>query len=83
MSNIEMGSKNNYKRMDSELGEDDNESLNVQGKDIANSTRRYVMACAFFASVNSVLLGYGKKLMHILTLLILKLVVYKQSRTIN
>ncbi|XP_057525615.1 probable polyol transporter 4 [Amaranthus tricolor] len=58
MSNIEMGSKNKYKRMDSELGEDDNESLNVQGKDIANSTRRYVMACAFFASVNSVLLGY-------------------------
>ncbi|CAO2814466.1 unnamed protein product [Amaranthus hypochondriacus] len=59
MSNIEMGSKNKYKRMDSEVGEDDNESLNVRGKkDIANSTRRYVMACAFFASVNSVLLGY-------------------------
>ncbi|KAL2937706.1 putative polyol transporter 4 [Bienertia sinuspersici] len=59
MSNIELGSKNKYKRMDSDFGEHDNEtSIYNQDKDKTDSSRRYVMACAFFASVNSVLLGY-------------------------
>lgn len=60
MSNIEMGSQNKYNRMDSEVGEHDNESSSYhQEQDKINSTRNYVMTCAFFASVNSVLLGYG------------------------
>ncbi|XP_021717318.1 probable polyol transporter 4 [Chenopodium quinoa] len=59
MSNIDLGSKNKYKRMDAEVGAPDSDSSsNYQEKDITKSTRNYVMACAFFASVNSILLGY-------------------------
>lgn len=56
MSNIELGSKNKYQRMDSEH-DNNSSSCNLQ-KDNTNDCRRYVMVCAFFASVNSVLLGY-------------------------
>lgn len=47
---------NKYQRMDSDAersGEDDGETRNSR-------TRKYVMACAFFASLNNVLLGYGE-----------------------
>ncbi|KAL2935301.1 putative polyol transporter 4 [Bienertia sinuspersici] len=61
MSNTELGSKNKYlyKQMESEVGEHENEtSIYNQDNDSIDRSRRYVMACAFFASVNSVLLGY-------------------------
>lgn len=59
MSTIEMGSKNKYKRMDFDLDKQENESSSYhQQSHNTNNTKRYVMACAFFASVNSVLLGY-------------------------
>ncbi|XP_057460642.1 probable polyol transporter 4 [Actinidia eriantha] len=53
--NGEMGGKNKYKRMNSELTED--EGFYHQ-KERTSSTRKYVFACAVFASLNSVLLGY-------------------------
>jgi len=49
--------KNKYQRMDS----DAEESQNHREAEARNSrTRKYVMACAFFASLNNVLLGYGR-----------------------
>lgn len=63
MSNIELGSKNKYQRMDSEH-DNNSSSCNLQ-KDNTNDCRRYVMVCAFFASVNSVLLGYGMQPLYI------------------
>ena len=57
--NGEMGGKNKYKRMSSELTED--EGFDHQ-KERTRSTRKYVFACAVFASLNSVLLGYGEPL---------------------
>lgn len=55
-----LGNKSKYQRMDSEIGDQCNDDLSDQNfkKDIANKSRKYVMACAFFASLNSVLLGY-------------------------
>ncbi|XP_052179207.1 probable polyol transporter 4 [Diospyros lotus] len=54
-----LGSKNKYKRMNSELredgGYDDDGDLQQESR---SSTRKYVIACAVFASLNSVLLGY-------------------------
>jgi len=59
-SRIDLGSKNKYQRMQSEHGDvDENFSGQDLQQDDANSSRKYVMACAFFASLNSVLLGYG------------------------
>lgn len=61
MSNIELVTKDKYKRMGSEVVEQDSDSSSYhqeKEKDNTKSTRNYVMACAFFASVNSVLLGY-------------------------
>ncbi|XP_074312265.1 putative polyol transporter 4 [Silene latifolia] len=64
LSNIDLTSnKNKYKRMVVEIGEvdvDDDADADDSSfhKFDANTTRKYVMACAFFASVNSVLLGY-------------------------
>lgn len=56
---VSLGPKNKYRRMDSELDEDhDDDPLHHQG-DASSSTRKYVFACAVFASLNSVLLGYG------------------------
>uniref|UniRef100_A0A1J3CIA6 Putative polyol transporter 4 n=1 Tax=Noccaea caerulescens TaxID=107243 RepID=A0A1J3CIA6_NOCCA len=52
---VSVGNKRNkYQRMDSDTErsrEDDGETRNSR-------TRKYVMACAFFASLNNVLLGY-------------------------
>ncbi|XP_060209521.1 probable polyol transporter 4 [Lycium barbarum] len=50
LSDFPLGSKNKYKRMDSEYAEDDDPSQ--------KSTRKYVFGCAVFASLNNVLLGY-------------------------
>lgn len=57
-----LGSKNKYKRMDSELSDDfeDDASHHHHQLERNKSTRKYVLACAIFASLNNVLLGYGK-----------------------
>ncbi|KAK0589411.1 hypothetical protein LWI29_013894 [Acer saccharum] len=52
---LALGSKNKYRRMDSELTEDDDHYLREERK---STTRKYVLACAVFASLNNVLLGY-------------------------
>lgn len=56
-SEFQLGSKNKYKRMKSEVTEEEEEdgSFSKENRD----TRKYVFACAIFASLNSVLLGYG------------------------
>ncbi|KAH9614374.1 hypothetical protein KSS87_022634 [Heliosperma pusillum] len=56
---IELGNKNKYRRINSELAED-REGLDPihRNYDRAKTVRKYVLACAFFASLNSVLLGY-------------------------
>ena len=56
---IHMGSKNKYKRMDSDATEED---LALYSEGITNknhNTKKFVFLCAIFASLNSVLLGYG------------------------
>ncbi|KAL1299095.1 hypothetical protein HN51_043501 [Arachis hypogaea] len=60
LSGIPLGSKNKYKRMNSELAEDYDDVLNQQRhiEERRSSTRKYVLACAIFASLNNVLLGY-------------------------
>ncbi|OIW08381.1 hypothetical protein TanjilG_03057 [Lupinus angustifolius] len=57
LSGIPLGTKNKYKRMNSEFA-DDNDDVWQQQEDRRNSTRKYVIACAIFASLNNVLLGY-------------------------
>ncbi|CAK9152499.1 unnamed protein product [Ilex paraguariensis] len=53
------GGKKKYRRMDSDsMEEEDGVSDNHSQQERTNSTRKYVMACAIFASLNSVLLGY-------------------------
>lgn len=47
---------NKYRRMDSELDEDHH---HPHQRSPSSSTTKYVLACAVFASLNSVLLGYG------------------------
>lgn len=60
LSSLPLGSKNKYRKMNSELREDyDDASHQQHQEDRNNSTRKYVLACAVFASLNSVLLGYG------------------------
>ncbi|XP_029129625.1 probable polyol transporter 4 isoform X2 [Cajanus cajan] len=53
---LSLGTKNKYKRMNSELREGYDDVLHQE--DRRNSTRKYVIACAIFASLNNVLLGY-------------------------
>lgn len=54
---------NKYRRMDAGGNEEDNSLTQSQeqeeGFDRSGSTKKYVLACAIFASLNSVLLGYG------------------------
>lgn len=54
---------NKYRKMDAAGNEEDNSLTQSpeqeEGFDKSGSTRKYVIACAFFASLNSVLLGYG------------------------
>ncbi|KAJ0813713.1 putative major facilitator, sugar transporter, major facilitator superfamily [Helianthus annuus] len=59
----DLGTKNKYRRMDSELTDDGDDDLEVvQYKQTQHErskrTRKYVFACAVFASLNNVLLGY-------------------------
>ncbi|KAJ1377003.1 Sugar/inositol transporter [Sesbania bispinosa] len=59
LSGIPLGAKNKYKRMDSDFHEDNDDVLHQQQlEDRRNSTKKYVLACAIFASLNNVLLGY-------------------------
>nr|GEZ11254.1 probable polyol transporter 4 [Tanacetum cinerariifolium]GEZ25283.1 probable polyol transporter 4 [Tanacetum cinerariifolium] len=62
MSSVPLGSKNKYRRMDSEYANDDVDLEVVPYKQTqqerSSSTRKYVFACAVFASLNNVLLGY-------------------------
>ncbi|THG10100.1 hypothetical protein TEA_012766 [Camellia sinensis var. sinensis] len=58
LSGFPLGAKNKYRRMDSELTEDD-DSHHLQQQQRSRNTKKYVLACAIFASLNSVLLGYG------------------------
>nr|QCU55129.1 polyol transporter [Camellia fraterna] len=62
LSGFPLGAKNKYRRMDSELTEDD-DSLHLQQLQRSRNTKKYVLACAIFASLNSVLLGYDVGLM--------------------
>ncbi|KAI3745006.1 hypothetical protein L1987_58106 [Smallanthus sonchifolius] len=62
---VDTGTKNKYRRMDSELtdyGGDDDDLEVVPYKQTQHErnkrTRKYVFACAVFASLNNVLLGY-------------------------
>ncbi|MFS8031219.1 putative major facilitator, sugar transporter, major facilitator superfamily [Helianthus anomalus] len=63
LSNVPLGSKNKYRRMDSELNDYSDDDLEVvpykqTQQERSSSTRKYVFACAVFASLNNVLLGY-------------------------
>ncbi|KAL5575463.1 hypothetical protein UlMin_017162 [Ulmus minor] len=53
LSEFQLGTKNKYKRMDSEVTEED-----VSSQNRSYDTKKFVFACAIFASLNSVLLGY-------------------------
>lgn len=55
-SGVPLGTKNKYKRMNIEQIEDDDHQM--ENSSSSSSTRKYVFACAVFASLNSVLLGY-------------------------
>ncbi|KAK5836979.1 hypothetical protein PVK06_012785 [Gossypium arboreum] len=57
---LSLGNKSKYKRMDSELSDDfDDEASNHYNElERKKSIRKYVLACAIFASLNNVLLGY-------------------------
>ncbi|XVF66851.1 hypothetical protein PTKIN_Ptkin10aG0071600 [Pterospermum kingtungense] len=58
--NGSLGNKNKYKRMDSEVSDDFNDDISHYHHQLERkkSTRKYVLACAIFASLNNVLLGY-------------------------
>ncbi|MBA0814953.1 hypothetical protein Gohar_020743 [Gossypium harknessii] len=57
---LSLGNKSKYKRMDSELSDefDDEASNHYNELERKKSIRKYVLACAIFASLNNVLLGY-------------------------
>lgn len=60
---LSLGSKNKYKRMDHEdngFDEDYDSQQHLRQLERSRTTRKYVFACSVFASLNSVLLGYGK-----------------------
>ncbi|CAI9089449.1 OLC1v1024021C1 [Oldenlandia corymbosa var. corymbosa] len=65
MSVVPLGTKNKYKRMDSQLtfdeegdDHDDSHHHHHQLEQRKITTRKFVFACAVFASLNNVLLGY-------------------------
>jgi len=57
---VHIGSKNKYKRMDSDFVEEDlalyNDGMEMTRKN--SNSKKFVFLCAIFASLNSVLLGY-------------------------
>ncbi|XP_062096615.1 probable polyol transporter 4 [Humulus lupulus] len=52
VSEFQLGKKNRYKRMDFDLLEEE------EDEEQRHDTKKFVVACAIFASLNSVLLGY-------------------------
>ncbi|XP_071907093.1 probable polyol transporter 4 isoform X1 [Coffea arabica] len=60
ISVLPLGTKNKYKRMDSQLtdGGDDDSHHQAELENRRKTTRKFVFACAVFASLNNVLLGY-------------------------
>jgi len=56
---VDLGRNNKYRRIDSEFVEDYDASQQPHQEKDRAKTKKYVLACAFFASLNSVLLGYG------------------------
>ncbi|XP_030480429.2 probable polyol transporter 4 [Cannabis sativa] len=54
VSEFQLGKKNRYKRMESDPLEEEEEEEELQ----RHHTKKFVVACAIFASLNSVLLGY-------------------------
>lgn len=59
ISEIPLGTKTKYIRMTSDLTEAEEEDEG--GLQTSNyDTKKYIIACAIFASLNSVLLGYGR-----------------------
>lgn len=60
MSVVPLGAKNKYRRMDSDYSDDDLGVVPYKQtqQERSSSTRKYVFACAVFASLNNVLLGY-------------------------
>lgn len=61
-SGTEMGlKKNKYQRMGlREEEEEEDDDLEVRWMQRRTDTKKYVYACALFASLNSILLGYGE-----------------------
>ncbi|KAD3642040.1 hypothetical protein E3N88_31264 [Mikania micrantha] len=59
---LSIGSKNKYRRMDSEMTDEDLEVVQYKQtqQDRSSSTSKYVFACVVFASLNNVLLGYDE-----------------------
>lgn len=57
ISEIPLGTKTKYTRMTSEAEEEEEDGLSTKKK---QDTKTYIIACAIFASLNSVLLGYGR-----------------------
>ncbi|GER26314.1 major facilitator superfamily protein [Striga asiatica] len=55
---LSLGTKNKYRRMDSQPTQDDDCDSSDQTEERKKTTRKYVFACSVFASLNSVLLGY-------------------------
>ncbi|GMH12077.1 hypothetical protein Nepgr_013918 [Nepenthes gracilis] len=58
LSSADLGKRNKYRRVEFDLPEDYCASDNLREGEGVNRNGKYVLACAFFASLNSVLLGY-------------------------
>lgn len=64
LSGVPLGIKNKYSELtkvdfDDDDGANDDASHHHHQQKRSASTKKYVLACAIFASLNSVLLGYG------------------------
>lgn len=61
-----------YRRMDSEEeGEEEIHHSGERRREKGNNSRKYVYVCALFASLNSILLGYGEVFFSLFLVLIL------------
>lgn len=64
--NIDLGSKNKYRRMEFEFVEQDDDFLDDYCQnDKVSSIRKYVMVCVFFVFLNFVFFGYGMFILYI------------------
>lgn len=75
----QMGLKSNYERMDSREEEED-EDLEVKWMQRRRDTKKYVYACALFASLNSILLGYGELELHAFKVILISYYGRKEDR---